>query len=149
MSKWNHRVILAMAICGMVGVALLTPILGAAHTMTVAYRCEPNGTVTFFAESYHSPTTPVGGIIVDGTTANFTSITDPLPGNVAANQIICSQAPKFGSTWQTVTVSGLTNGSHSITTTCLSVDAVECPFANTPDPPCFPGTLDIQCTVGP
>ena len=142
MSKRNHRVSLAIVICGIIGVSLLTPMLVAAHTVQVAYRCEPNGQVTFFAGTYHSSSegpSPVGGIIVDGTPHAFTGFTTPLPGNVAPNQIDCGTGIPVDH-WQTVTVSGVTNGSHIIDTTCTT--AVECPW-----PGCFPASLNIQCVI--
>ena len=137
MSTRNRRAVLAIAVGGIIGVWLLAPMLAAAHTIVVAYRCEPSGQVTFFAGTYHANPGVFGSIIVDGTSHAFTGTTFSLPGDVAPNQIVCSGPPPVVK-WQTVTVSGLANGLHSITTTATS--AIEDPW-----PGCFPVNLDIQC----
>lgn len=102
--------------------------MASAHTVNLAYRCEPNGSVTFFAASYHRPTSPVGGLIVDGTVYPFTSVTDPLPNNVDDSRGFLGTYTEGSVTWQVVNVSGLAPGGHNITTT--STTATEAPLVN-------------------
>jgi hypothetical protein len=107
----------------------------------VAYRCETGGEVTFFAGSYHADPGVFGSLIVDGTAHAFTDslASASLPADVDGQTSECAGAPTPVK-WQTVALSGLLNGSHTVTTTATS--AIEDPW-----PGCFPKDLDIQCSV--
>jgi hypothetical protein len=139
MSARHHRIFLLTAIIALVPLCLLAPAPVAGHTITVAYRCDPGGLVTLVAGSYHSNSGVFGSIIVDGTEYAFTGATSSLPESLEPSEIVCTGAPPVMK-WHTVSVAGLANGLHSITTTATS--SIEDPW-----PGCFPADLNIQCTA--
>ncbi|GAB4573394.1 MAG: hypothetical protein Kow0077_15660 [Anaerolineae bacterium] len=102
-----------------------------AHTQFLAW--DVNGSdVTFYAGTYHGIGELLsGGMIVDGVTYPFTGLVEDLPANVdgLVGGALGSNAPWNPSTmestyrWQTVTVSGLTSGAHSISSTSSAPEA--------------------------
>ena len=136
----DHRTFLLAAVLALVSAWSIVPTPVAAHTVKVAYRCDPGGQVTFFAGNYHGDPGVFGSLIVDGTPYAFTG-SPGLPGAVEPSQIVCEGAPAVVK-WQSVTVGGLANGLHSINTTATS--AVEDGW-----PGCFPADLNIQCPDEP
>lgn len=128
--------VVGLGIVGMAGPA-------SAHTVNVAWRCETDGSVTFFAATYHSEDEEglSGGIVVDGTIYSFTSFTDPLPGDVTGQKGYSAGDSEEGVTWQVASVPTLAAGVHSITTT--STGNVEEPWDET-----YPFEADISCAGG-
>jgi hypothetical protein len=97
-----------------------------AHTVRICWRAEANGTVTFFAGTYHGGTTVRGAMLVDGVSYNFTSQQTTLPGDITACQAqACTLAPP-AARWLTVNVPGLCGEVRSFSTTCN--DHTECPI---------------------
>ena len=115
---------LVVGFIGGIGLVLTTPEPADAHTTEIAWRVEPNGDVTFFAGTYHRNSRR-GGIIINGVTYNFTGLAYNLPGDVDGEVSWYNWSPS-GLDWQTVTVSGLSTGTYSLTTTRTS--AVEAPW---------------------
>jgi hypothetical protein len=111
------------------------PVAADAHVVNICWRLEPNNTLTFFAGTYHTGTTPRGGLILDGRTYTFTGLQATLPGNITACQpAACAGAPPV-QMWLTVNVSGILFGPHSVTTTCTN--HLECPIDA-----CYPQTIN-------
>lgn len=105
-------------------IASLSPV--DAHTVRICWRAEANGTVTFFAGTYHSGTNLRGGMVIDGVTYAFTSQQTSLPGDITACQPqTCNLAPP-AARWMTVNVPGICGDVHSFTTTCN--DHTDCPI---------------------
>jgi hypothetical protein len=73
---------------------------------------------------------PSGGIIIDGNTYKFTGVVDPLPGDVTGSQGFVSGYSEYDVVWQTVNVTDLSCGTHSITTTSTSDVESSWPFDN-------------------
>lgn len=107
-----------------------------AHTVHIGWVYETNGDVTFYAHNYHG-TTVVGGLILGGTTYNFTSSTTT-DGSYASREAVgidydggfrTSRYTGNSDKWaQIVTVSGLTTGAYSIRTTNSSY--IEAPYSS-------------------
>lgn len=110
-----------------------------AHTTNVCWRSEADGTVTFYAATYHGGTYNIGGMIIDGQTYHFTSSVTSLPSDITD----CQPTPcslQSWVRWQVVNVSGLGYGSHSFTTTGYS--ATEAPWQG-----CYPQVAEFGgCT---
>lgn len=115
------------------------------HTTQICMQCNPDGSSTFYAGTYHgSALSPIGGIIVDGNTTGFTGFVMSLPSGVTNCTNLCPGFPPIDH-WQTVTVTGLSNGSHTLTTTATTgVEDPRCDFVNltTVCPFCGDGNLD-------
>lgn len=98
-----------------------------AHTVQIGWVYEANNVTTFYAENYHGLALR-GGLILNGTTYNFTSTQ------------LTSANPTYddSATWtngsaaftQVVSIAGLSAGTYSMTTTTTS--AIEYPWSNTP-----------------
>ena len=113
-----------------------------AHTVQIKACYNGGGSYTFYALSYHSTGSPIGGIIVNGNTYNFTSVipAGSIPACATLGQASpCSGTPS-GVNWQVVTVNNLIDCNLSVTTTCTSV--VECPWPN-----CFPISINADGTA--
>lgn len=116
-------------------VLLLSTIFVSSHTTKLCYKVGGSN-VTFYACTDHqnlTKTNLTGGVYVDGVRYNFTSITNnvsKVPEN--ATCIDCSINPYSDNevfACQKVIVSGLTNGVHTLGTTCEShVDCQGCNF---------------------
>lgn len=91
--------------------------------------------VDFYACSYHSINERgiVGGVYVDGVRYNFNDAA--LIGDLnISSDATCSRCPTYNGNnrfCQMVTVTGLSDGLHTVGTTCDTV--VECPWCNFPD----------------
>jgi hypothetical protein len=96
-----------------------------AHTTSVHWRVEPNNDVVFFSATYHGGTQLSGGMTIDGNLYPFTGNVGVLPGDLSGSVNATGSYPGTRR-FQTVTVSGLSAGSHTITLTCNSV--IECPW---------------------
>jgi MYXO-CTERM domain-containing protein len=97
-----------------------------AHTVRICWRAEADGTVTFFAGTYHSGSSVRGGMLVDGLRYDFTAQQSTLPGDITACQPqACNIAPP-AARWLTVNVPGVCGEVRSFTTTCT--DHAECPI---------------------
>ena len=96
-----------------------------AHTTSVHWRVEPNNDVVFFSATYHGGTQLSGGMTIDGNLYPFTGNVGVLPGDLSGSVDATGFYPNTAR-YQTVTVSGLSAGSHTITLTCNS--AIECPW---------------------
>jgi hypothetical protein len=104
------------------------------HTIKIC--SVPNGaSVDFYAGSPHTPRTiPVGGLMLDGTRYDFTSVqnvsTSPLPSNAVCVDAACPYTGNPIKFFQKVTISGLVTGDYTVTTTCD--ESVECPHCAFP-----------------
>jgi len=102
-----------------------------AHTIRIC-SVITNSTVQFYAGTYHSiaQAGKVGGIIVDGIRHNFTETVLPAQANIPANAN-CSYCSSYSPAqypigfYQKITVTGLSDGNHTVSTSCDTV--VECP----------------------
>lgn len=114
------------------------PMTAGAHTVDVCWRAEADGSITFFAGTYHPGTDISGGLIIDGTQYDFTGLETSLPANVVDCQPQdCSPRLPI-QRWQTVNVNGLPYSQHSIDLTCTS--HTECPMNS-----CYPQTAEFGC----
>lgn len=119
--------------------ALLTSTTVSAHVTEISWVCESDGSITIYAGTYHRHSTPRGGVLIDGVPYTFTTMQTSKPGVVDGQYI----APTFrgvNTHWMVVNVSGISDGPHSVSTTCTS--ALECPW-----PGAFPVMLDFGCIV--
>ena len=97
-----------------------------AHTVRICWRAEANGTLTFFAGTYHVGTSVRGGMLIDGARHDFTAQQSALPGDITACQpTACAGAPP-PARWLTVNIPGRCGDEYSFTTTC--VDHTDCPI---------------------
>jgi hypothetical protein len=109
-----------------------------AHTTKICWKVEPNGDVTFYAATYHLISSPVGGIIIDGVTHNFTSVVTPfgVPADVTCQEKNCDSF-LTNIRHQVVTVPGLTSGEHWVSTTSTGHN-------DAPWPECYPTTINLD-----
>lgn len=120
---------------GILAAVAMAPSLASAHTTDICWRAEADGSVTFFASTYHAGVTLHGGMIIDGVTHNFTGTQVSLDDDITDCQpMACSNSSYVR--WQTVNVDGLDPGEHSFTTTTTS--AVEYPWTG-----CYPQSADF------
>lgn len=123
----------------LVGAAVLwAPTLANAHTVNVCWRAEANGSVTFFAGTYHPGTDISGGILIDGARYDFTGLETSLPVDVVDCQPRACTPALPVQRWQTVNVVGLPYSQHSINLTCTG--HTECPMNS-----CYPQTAEFGC----
>ena len=109
-----------------------------AHTVQIALRVESNCDVTWFAGTYHGDPGLFGSIIIDGTSYAFAGSLAALPSDVDGSVSATGAPPPVK--WQTVTVSGLAAGTHSVSTTATS--SIEDPW------PSFAPTVELgDCTT--
>jgi hypothetical protein len=112
-----------------------------AHTVQICWRCEDDGSVTFYARTYHYVSSPRGGLVIDGHTYAFTGVTRSAPTNLSG----CTRLfYRGGYHWQIVNIKGLTPGVHQVTTTRTS--AVEYPLWGSQT---LPILLDCQTDEAP
>jgi hypothetical protein len=134
--------------------AAVLPTKALAHTANICWRIEGNGTITFYAGSWHGAgELPHGGLILDGNTHNFTSFVDPLPGDVTACRGYCCGHSETTLIWQVVNAPDPGSGLHSVTTTAH--DVIEQPagpcatfsvdFSSPPPADCDMNGVDDAC----
>jgi hypothetical protein len=111
-----------------------------ASAHSVAFAWDFGGTcnsITLYLATYHFPSTPVGGVLLNGTRYNFTGIVEDLPPGVDGSTPFDWGYNESSVNWQTVTVSGLAEGTYSVMPT--SDTATESPSAM------WPQTVTISC----
>ena len=118
---------LAVAMAGALAYLTMSATPASAHTVNLCWNVS-GGDVTFYMATYHNPTTPVGGVIVDDVIYNFTSVTETLPSGSACGGWLGGY-DESGTNFQVVTVSGLSSGAHVLSSTCTT--ATECPWSGT------------------
>lgn len=105
--------------------AIMLPGVAQAHTVDICWRAEADGSITFFAGTYHPGTDVRGSLIVDGTQYRFTSTQATLPSDITECQPVdCTNNPP-PVRWQVVNASDIDRALHTFTTTCTG--HVECP----------------------
>ncbi len=126
----------AIALVVLLGTSLVSAV-ASAHTVEICWRNEPDGSTTFYAGTYHANPDVIGGIIVDGTTYDFTESSTYLPPDISGCQPVSCSAFISALYWQRVNVADVQASMCSVTTTCTSDH--ECPW-----PACFPQALDLE-----
>ncbi|MGD9853761.1 MAG: PEP-CTERM sorting domain-containing protein [Planctomycetaceae bacterium] len=122
-----------------------------AHTVQVGYTDNGDGTVTFYAGSYHDPTeapSPVGGLVIVAGPAGvgthaFTGFIAPGALPTLDGLYIADGGSNTVVHWQTVTVAGLVGGAYSVSTTSTNQVVEPWPFDSG-----FPGLLTVNVTNG-
>jgi hypothetical protein len=121
-------------VLGVVAAGTLSSAVASAHTVNICWRYEDDGSLTFYAGHYHASANPVGALIIDGATYNFTATTTLPPDDLTCQPESCgaSQSPYR---WQIVNVSG------------LALDVCQIDITNTGDecgwPGCYPQMMDL------
>lgn len=102
------------------------------HTVEICAAVDGD-TVTLYAGTYHTETqgpAPVGGVIFDGIRYDFDGWVyddDESPAGVEDLSVDCSVCVDHNIIhWQSISITGLTDGTYSVTTTCDT--AIECPW---------------------
>jgi hypothetical protein len=118
---------------GIVAAASLSSAVASAHVVDVCWRHEDDGSVTFYAGHYHASSTPVGALIIDGTSYDFTATTTMPPADITCQAQPCGSLTPFR--WLIVNVSGLELDSCEVNLTCIGD---ECGW-----PGCYPQMMDL------
>jgi len=96
-----------------------------AHTVNICWRAEGNGSITFYAATYHPGARVRGGLLINSQRHDFTGQVDVLPEDITACQPeSCRRGPR-GVRWQVVNLDDMEMNNHTFSTTCTS--HVECP----------------------
>ncbi|MGV3527743.1 MAG: hypothetical protein ACO1OO_02520 [Flavisolibacter sp.] len=122
-----HSIVLTALLC-------FFSLLASAHTIELRAKLNADGSVTFYARTYHGGYELLsGGFIVDGTTYPFTSYINAGQLPVGTVQIsTCSYQFSANDNYQVVTVSGLnTCVPHTFNCTSNTPETPYCPLANT------------------
>lgn len=127
---------------GLIGLSLTLLISrsAGAHTIAICWYVHANGDLTMHAGTYHAVSQGLsGGVIIDGVRHDFTST---IPGTLnntpltGCQDVACNSGFQVQH-WQTVTISGLQAGTHTVSPTCD--DAIECAWGG-----CYPTTTQID-----
>lgn len=140
-------------------VALCFLAVASAHTTEICAVVDGSD-VTLYAGSYHSGSSPVGGVLLNGVRYDFTSVVSPGSFTRPSGNACTRCVNRSHARWQAVTVSGLSDGTYTVTTTCDT--AIECPWRSNcfpditiegvqPANPCDPDTTNpsVSCPASP
>jgi hypothetical protein len=129
--KTAYAITLAAGILG----CLFAPTSAQAHTVSICWTHELDGSTTFYARTYHAPSAPADALVIDGEEFPFTALGQGRPPNITACQPVgCGYlgTPAF---YLSVNVPRVRSGAHEIGVTCESDEV--CGF-----PGCYPMAME-------
>lgn len=112
-------------------IGCLAPSLALAHTVSICWTNETDGSTTFYARTYHAPSAPTDALIVDGEEYPFTSLGRGRPPDITACQPVGCGYIGIPNAYLAVNVPRVRSGAREIGVTCDSDEM--CGF-----PGCYP-----------
>ena len=122
---------------GVVAAASLSTATAAnAHTISICWHDEADGSKTFYARNYHGPQQPTGSLVIDGVKFPFTAAKLGRPPAITACQPVGCDTAAIPNAYLSVNIPNVPATPHTLAVTCTN--DLSCGF-----PGCYPTPVDF------